>query len=58
MLPDSRVLITGATSGIGGRLVEKLILYHGTSVRVLIRNLAQASRTSRFRLEMVGGRHR
>lgn len=55
MSSDSRALITGATGGIGGRLVEKLILYHAANVRVLVRNFAQASRIARFPLEMVGG---
>ena len=55
MSSDSRALITGATGGIGGRLVEKLILYHAANVRVLVRNFVQASRIARFPLEMVGG---
>lgn len=55
MLTDKKVLITGATGFIGGRLVEKLILYHGADVRALVRNFAHAARIARFRLEMVGG---
>ena len=55
MLTGSKVLVTGATGCIGGRLVEKLVLYHGVEVRVLVRNLARAIRLSRFRVEMVRG---
>jgi nucleoside-diphosphate-sugar epimerase len=54
-MSEQRVLVTGATGFIGGRLVEKLILYHRANVRALVRDFAHASRLSRFSLEMVGG---
>jgi nucleoside-diphosphate-sugar epimerase len=54
-MSDQKILVTGATGFIGGRLVEKLILYHAASVRALVRDFAHASRLSRFNLEMVGG---
>ncbi|MBA3356210.1 MAG: NAD-dependent epimerase/dehydratase family protein [Pyrinomonadaceae bacterium] len=55
MMTGKKVLITGATGFIGGRLAEKLILYHGANVRVLVRNFARASRIARFNVEMLGG---
>lgn len=43
-----KVLVTGATGFIGGRLAERLTLEHGAEVRALVRNLAAASRLARF----------
>ena len=54
-LTGKRVLVTGGTGFIGGRLVERLILEHHVQVRVLVRNFARASRIARFSLEMVRG---
>ena len=56
MLTGKKALITGATGFIGGRLVEKLILYHGAQVRALVRDFAHASRIARYNLETIGGR--
>lgn len=50
-----RCLITGGTGFIGGRLVEVLSGSLGTRVRVLVRNLAQASRVARYPVELVRG---
>lgn len=55
MPKGSKVLVTGATGFIGGRLVEKLILEQGAPVRALVKNFARASRIARFDLEMVPG---
>lgn len=55
MLTGKKMLVTGASGFIGGRLVEKLILYHGANVRALVRNFARTARIARFRLEMVQG---
>lgn len=55
MMTGRKVLITGATGFIGGRLAEKLILYHNADVRALVRNFTHASNIARFNLEMVGG---
>ncbi|HET9228215.1 MAG TPA: NAD(P)-dependent oxidoreductase [Thermoanaerobaculia bacterium] len=46
-----KVLVTGASGFIGGRLVERLVLHHGADVRVLVRNPASAARLARFPLD-------
>ena len=52
---EKKVAVTGATGFIGGRLVERLFLEHGASVRTLVRDFARASRVARFPVEMVHG---
>jgi nucleoside-diphosphate-sugar epimerase len=54
-LAGRRVLVTGGTGFIGGRLVEKLVIEHGARVRVLTSNFAHAARIARFDLEIVQG---
>lgn len=54
-LGNARVLVTGATGFIGGRLVERLVLEEGAHVRVLLRNFARAPRIARFPIEMMSG---
>lgn len=51
----NRVLVTGGTGFIGGRLVEKLILGRGVHVRCLVRDLSRAARLARFPLELRHG---
>lgn len=46
-----RVLVTGASGFIGGRLVERLVLHRRADVRVLVRNPASAARLARFPLD-------
>jgi predicted dehydrogenase/nucleoside-diphosphate-sugar epimerase len=50
-----RVLITGATGFIGGRLAEVLALRDGWQVRALVHNPGRASRLCRLPVEMVVG---
>jgi len=52
---NKRVLVTGATGFIGGRLVERLFLEEGAKVRTLVRDFRKASRIARFPVEMIGG---
>ena len=54
-LSGRRVLVTGATGFIGGRLVERLVREEGASVRALVRNFANAPRIARFAIEMIPG---
>jgi nucleoside-diphosphate-sugar epimerase len=54
-LRGTRVLVTGATGFIGGRLVERLVREEGAVVRALVRNFANAPRIARFAIEMVPG---
>ena len=52
---DRRCLVTGGTGFIGGRLSEVLAGALGAKVRLLVRNLSQASRIARFPVELVRG---
>ena len=54
-LKGKRILVTGGTGFIGGRLVEKLILEHNAQVRVLVRDFSRASRVARFNLQIIAG---
>lgn len=54
-LSGRRVLVTGGTGFIGGRLVERLVTQCGASVRVLVRNFSRAPRVARFPIEMIAG---
>jgi nucleoside-diphosphate-sugar epimerase len=54
-LHGARILVTGATGFIGGRLVERLIVEEGAQVRALVRNFANVPRIARFPVDMVSG---
>ncbi len=54
-LSGKRVLVTGGTGGIGGRLVEKLVLECGADVNVLVRNLTRAPRITRLPVDIIQG---
>ena len=50
-----RILVTGASGFIGGRVVEKLVRDRGARVRALVRDVAGAARIARFPVELVRG---
>ena len=54
-LAGTRVLVTGASGFLGGRLVERLVQEHGAQVRVLIRRVMSAAPIARFPVEIVVG---
>lgn len=51
----SRVLVTGATGFIGGRLTERLTTEHQARVRALVRNLDKADHLRSLGVEVVPG---
>ena len=54
-LKGKRVLVTGATGFIGGRLVEKLVQEEGADVVALVRNWSGCARIARMPVEIVKG---
>jgi len=54
-LSGKKVLVTGATGFIGGRLIENLISEHGADVRALVHRYNNGARIARFPLEMMAG---
>lgn len=54
-LRGKKVLVTGGTGFIGGRLVERLVMDYGAEVCVLVRNFARTPRIARFPIKMVHG---
>ncbi len=55
LLKNKKVLVTGGTGFIGGRLIECLVRDCGADVRALVRNFTRASHIARFPIEMVPG---
>lgn len=50
-----KILVTGATGFVGGRLIEKLILEYNAEIKALVRNFAHLPRIARFPIEIVNG---
>jgi nucleoside-diphosphate-sugar epimerase len=51
----TRVLVTGASGLLGGRLVERLVLECGAQVRVLVRRVMSAASIARFPVTVIVG---
>ncbi len=54
-LTNAKILVTGATGFIGGRVAERLVVEHGARVRALVRNFGRAARLARFPIELAQG---
>lgn len=54
-LRTSKILITGASGFIGGRLAEYLALHYGADVRCLVRTYGKAVRLARLPVTLVSG---
>ncbi|MDR3414528.1 MAG: NAD-dependent epimerase/dehydratase family protein [Formivibrio sp.] len=51
--PHSRILVTGATGFVGGRLVERLVREHDVKVRCTVRDFGHAARVGRLPVQLV-----
>ena len=54
-LNGKKVLVTGGTGLIGGRVAEKLVQECNAGVRILLRNFARALRVARYPVELAYG---
>jgi nucleoside-diphosphate-sugar epimerase len=53
--PYNRILVTGATGFVGGRLVERLVTQFQIKPRVLVRRFHRAVRVARFSVDVIQG---
>lgn len=54
-LHNAKVLVTGGTGFIGGRLVECLVADFGADVNVLVRDFSKVPRIARYEIRMLSG---
>jgi nucleoside-diphosphate-sugar epimerase len=54
-LQGAKVLVTGATGFIGGRLTDYLTLHYKANVRALVRNYGRAVHLARYGTELIPG---
>jgi len=54
-LKGKRILVTGATGFIGGRVVERLVLEEGAEVVALVHQYRNAVRLARFSVHLIQG---
>lgn len=54
-LRGRKILVTGATGFLGGRLVERLAMGEGASVRAFVSSYSRCARIARFPVELVLG---
>lgn len=54
-LSNSKILVTGATGFIGGRLVEILSMKHQAAITALVRDFSRTPRIACFPIKMISG---
>jgi nucleoside-diphosphate-sugar epimerase len=54
-LQNRKIMVTGGTGFIGGRLIERLIEEHNARITVLVSNINNLARIARYPIEIVKG---